>query len=259
MPVNTLVDDTVQYCTTDDVERYIRNKSFDGTSDPTATEVDDMILGASEEVDDFTRRAWRTRKVAERELEVQMDHSVESAFERKRRLNSPQGFLTPIRHWVQVYLPHQHIINIDSGQGDEILVLEPESTNDITADGGTRSEDSEWYLDGRKGILHIDPTNFRVGPVRGAGMIQDPSVRVTYRYGLTSSDTDADNVPDDLPRAVRTATARLVAADLIDSDQYGAVLASGPENTPDQSTASQRLREEAWDALQRYRDSPVML
>jgi hypothetical protein len=259
MPVNELVDQDVQYCTTGDVERYVRNKSFDATSDPTAAQVREIILGTSEAVDDETRRAWRTRKVTARELAVAMDHSVESAFERQRRQRSDHGFLTPIRHWVQVFLPHQHVTALDAGQGDELAVLTPTSVEDITADGGTRATDSEWYLDERTGVLHIDPANFRAGPVRGAGMIRDPRVRVTYRYGLTSADTDADNVPDDLPRAVRQATAKLVAADLIDSDTYGAVLASGPENTPDQTTAAERFRTQAWDALARYRDAKVIL
>lgn len=259
MPVNELVDDSVQYCSTGDVERYIRNKSFDATSDPTESEVQEMILGVSEDVDDYTRRAWRTRKVAERELRVEMPHELRSDFQRKRRATTSRGFLRPIERWVDVYLPHQHVTAIDAGEGDEILVLEPEGTKDITADGGARTEDDEWYLDARKGILYVDATNFRVGPVRGSGMIQDPQVRVTYRYGQTSSDTDTDNVPDDIPRAVRTATAKLVAADLIDSDTYGAALASGPENTPDQTTAAERMRTTAFDALDRYRDSKVML
>lgn len=259
MPVNRLVDDDVVYCTTEDVERYIRNKSFDATTDPTEAEVADMIAGMSEEIDDRTRRAWRTRQVKDRQQMVEMDHTVESAFERKRRLNTPGGFLTPIRHWVQVFLPHQHIKDISTADGDAIEVLKPESVEDITAEGGSRTSDSEWYLDNRKGILNIAPTNFRVGPVRGAGMIQDPQVRVSYRYGRTSSDTDADSVPDDLPRDLRTATAKLVAADLIDSDQYGSSLASGPENTPDQSTASSRFRTQAQDAIDKYRDSGVLL
>jgi len=259
MPVNELVDDSVQYCSTGDVERYIRNKSFDASSDPSESEVQEMILGASEEVDDYTRRAWRTRKVSEREQSVEMPSRLKSDFQRKRRASTSRGFLRPIERWVQVFLPHQHLKAIDAAQGDEILVLEPEGTRDITADGGQRTEDDEWYLDTRKGILHVDATNFRVGPVRGSGMIQDPQVRVSYRYGMTSSDNDTDNVPDDLPRAVRVATAKIVAADLINSDTYGAALASGPENTPDQTTAAERLRTQAFDALGKYRDNPVML
>lgn len=259
MPVNELVDDSVQYCSAGDVERYIRNKSFDATSDPTLSQVQEMILGASEDVDDYTRRAWRTRKVADRELPVEMGHRLKSDFQRKRRATTSRGFLRPVERWVEVYLPHQHLQPINSGQGDAVIVLEPEGTKDITADGGARTEDDEWYLDARKGILYIDATNYRVGPVRGSGMIQNPQVRVSYRYGQTSSDSDTDNVPDDLPRAVRTATAKIVAADLINSDTYGAALASGPENTPDQTTAAERLRTQAFESLDSYRDSRVML
>ena len=259
MPVNTLVDESVQYCTTGDVERYIRNKSFDATSDPTESEVQEMILGASERVDDFTRRAWRERRVSDRQEAVEMTHELRSSFQRKRRASTSRGFLRPIERWVEVYLPHMHVLDIDAGESDQILILEPEDTTDITADGGSRSEDSEWYLDNRKGVLYIDATNYRVGPVRGSGMIRDPKVRVSYRYGITSDDTDGNNVPDDLPQDIRTATAKMVASDLIVSDTYGAALASGPENTPDQTTAAERLRTQAEETLADYKDTRVML
>lgn len=259
MPVNELVEDTIQYCTTDDVERYIRNKELTATSDPTATEVQEMILDQSEEVDDYTRRAWRERKVAERLLDVEFDHSVEGALERRRRTNTPNGFLNPIEEWGMVFLPHQHIKTIDSNQGDSIEVFLQETTPDITADGGTRDADSDWYLDNRKGVLYIDASEFLVGPIYGSGMVVNPQVRITYRYGQDSTDGDGNNVPDAIPRAVRMATAKLVASDLINTDQYGSMVASGPENTPDQSSAATRLREQAMDTLARYRDSKVML
>jgi len=260
MPVNELVDDQTQYCTTDDVERYIRNKSFSATSDPTLDQVEAMVLDQSEAVDDFTRRAWRERKVADRHMDVEFDTSIEGALERKRRNRSTHGFLNPIEKWGLVFLPHQHVTDLDSAQGDVLEVFLQEETTDITDDGGKRGEDSKWYLDNRRGVLYVDASEFLVGPIMGSGMVVNPQVRATYRYGQASADTDNNNVPDDIPRAVRMATAKLVAADLIDTDQYGAMLASGPENTPDQSSAASRLRDQAYDDLQRYRDTaPVML
>lgn len=259
MPVNELVEDDVQYCTTGDVERYIRNKELSATSDPTESEVQEMILDASEEVDDHTRRAWRERKVSDRLLTVEFDHSVEGALERRRRTTTPHGFLNPIEEWGMVFLPNQHIKAIDPDEGDSIEVFLQEDTPDITDEGGTRDEDAKWYLDERKGVLYIDASEFLVGPIYGSGMVVNPQVRITYRYGMGGEDTDADNVPDDIPRAVRMATAKLVASDLINTDQYGSMVASGPENTPDQSSAATRLRDQAFEALDRYRDSKVML
>lgn len=259
MPVNELLEDTVQYCTVEDVERFVRNKNFSPTSDPTESQVKDWILDYTEDVDDFTRRAWRSRKVAERILDVEFDHTVEGALERRRRLTSQHGFLNPIEEWALVFLPHQHIKTIDSAQGDSIEVFLQDETRDITSDGGTRSESSKWYLDQRKGVLYIDSTEFLVGPVRGSGKVVNPQVRLTYRYGHDSTDTDGDNIPDAIPRAVRMSTARLVAAEIIDTDTYGSAIAQGPENTPDQGTAAQRLRDSAWDTLHRYRDTPPVI
>jgi hypothetical protein len=218
-----------------------------------------MILGVTEDVDDHTRRAWRERRVAERELSVELDHTLDSAFERKRRVTTAHGYLNPVERYAQVFLPHQHIRPVTAAEDDSVMVLLPEETRDITAEGGDRSEESEWYVDNRTGVLYVKASQFRAGPIRGSGMIQNPRVRVSYRYGRVSEDADSDGVPDALPRAVRTATAKLVAADLIDTDQYGSMLGSGPENTPDQSQAAQRLRDTAFDALDRYRDSKVML
>jgi len=259
MPVNELLDDQTQYCTTGDVERYVRNKSFDTSSDPTESQVQAMVLDQSEEVDDYTRRAWRERKVADRQVDVEFDSSVEGALERKRRNRSTHGFLNPIEEWGLVFLPHQHVTDLNLAQGDTLEIFLQDTVNDITGDGGTRAEDSKWYLDNRKGVLYVDASEFLVGPVHGSGMVVNPQVHITYRYGQSSSDTDANNVPDSIPRAVRMATAKLVAADLINTDQYGAVIASGPENTPDQSSAASRLREQAWDALKRYRDTPPVM
>jgi len=258
MPTNQLVDSDAVYCSPDDVERYIRNKDFSATSDPTLSQVKDMIADATSSVEDETRRYWRTRKTADRILDVEFHHTSESSLERRRRRSSRHGFLNPIDEWGKAFLPHMHLQEIDNAQGDKVEVFLQDGVQDITTDGGTRSEDSKWYLDTRKGVLYVDVSEFLVGPVRGSGKAVNPRVRLTYRIGQTSA-LDGDNVPEEIPRAVRMATAKLVAADLIDTDQYGAMLSSGPENTPDQSTAAQRLREDAWDELTEYRVSKVMI
>jgi len=247
---SVLQDTDLRYATASDVERYIRNKSFDGSSDPTKTEVEAMLSEASERIDRMTRRSWRERLVSSRTFEVEFHHTTESAFQRRRRRAGRHGALRKAAEWGKVYFPHMNVLPIDSAQGDSIEIIQPNDVKDITADEG---RDAKWYLDERKGVLEVDASEFVWGPIRGQGMVQDPRIEVTYRYGQTSDDTDGDNVPDDLPPSITEACAKFVAADLIDTDSYGSVVASGPENTPDQSSAASRLREQANETVARYR------
>jgi len=250
---SVLQDTGLRYATAADVEAYIRNKSFDATSDPTKATVEQLLDEVSEQIDRQTGRAWRERKVADRTFGVAFDNTTSDAFARRRRRSSRHGLVRQAALWGKVFLPHMNVSAVDS-----ITVIQPDATADITAEGPDRTDDDLWYLDGRKGVLEIDAGEFLYGPIRGTGIVPDPRVEVTYRYGQTSADADSDSVPDEVPRDIRRACGMLVAADLTDTDAYGSVVASGPENTPDQTSAAANLREEANSVIDRYRQGPVL-
>lgn len=253
MALNSLTDD-VPYAEVSDVEKYVRNKTFDTTSDPTESEVAAMIDEASEEVDSRTGRAWRTRTVSDRELRVNFSHKQERQSTSRRRYPAATGsrgqtFTTAVSPRGVVNLPNPQVRSIDSAQGDSIVVLNRDSTTDITANEG-RDVDEGWVLDERHGILYVDIENYLRGPLWGTGLSDRPLVRVTYRYG---TDEAGNDVSQSVPADIKRATAQLVAADLIETDQYGKVIASGPEGAPDQNQAAQRLRESANSTIDRYR------
>lgn len=253
MTDSTLLDTGTRYADASDVERYIRNKTFDGSSDPTQTEVEDMLLEASDEVDRRTNRAWRLREMTDSEREVRFGHDVKSAQRRRRRHSSRHGFVRPLERWGAVNLKHPHVTSIDS-----LTVLLPRGSNDITANEG---RNSDWWCNYANGTLHLDVSVFMVGPIYGAGVLNPARVRVSYKYGRDQNATGQDStsaVSADVPDDVRRATAMLVAADLMDTDQYGSLLASGPEDVPSQSTAAQRLRDRADAALGRWRHRKVV-
>lgn len=250
---NQVLDEGTRYAEASDVARYVRNKTFDGSSDPTQTEVEQMLLEASDEVDRRTNRAWRLREVTGADRKVEFSHDVESAHRRRRRTSSRHGFVRPIERWGVVNLKHAGIASIES-----LTVLRPEDSEDITANEG---RDSDWWLDYSNGTLHVDVNQFTVGPIYGAGVIQPARVRVSYRYGNDQNATGQDTtsaVSEDVPPAIRRATAKLVAAELLETDQYGSVVASGPENVPSQTAASERLRSDADEAIGRWRHLKVM-
>lgn len=246
-----LLDTGVRYAEPSDVERFVRNKSFDANSDPTQSQVEQIILEASDEVDKRARRAWRLRERSGLVRTVEFSGEIESAYQRKHRRSSRHGFVKPLDKWGVVNLDRARVTSIES-----LKVLLPESTEDITANEG---RNADWWLDERAGTLYVDAENFQVGPLRGSGMVKPARVEVTYRYGEDEQGgTNTSALSQSVPAAVRRATAKLTAADLLDTDQYGSMVASGPENVPDQSSAATRLREQALDQVDSYRIKKVM-
>jgi len=245
-----LLDTGVRYADPGDVGRFVRNKEFSATSDPTVGQIQQMLLEASDEVDKRARRAWRLRERGGLVRTVEWPREVERAYQRRRRRSSRHGFVEPIDKWGVVNLDRARVTSIES-----LTALLPESSEDITANEG---RDADWYLDERAGTLHVDASTFMVGPIRGSGLIDPARVEVTFRYGEDEQGgTNTEALSQSVPPAIRRATAKLVAADLLDSDQYGSVVASGPENVPDQSTAASRLREQAYDQVDSYRIKKV--
>lgn len=245
-----LLDTGVRYAEPADVERYIRNKDFSGSSDPTQNTVEQMLLEASDIVDREARRAWRLRERDGLVRKVDFSHEIEAAYQRRYRRARRSGFVQPLNKWGVANLDRARITSIES-----LRLLKPESSEDITADEG---RDSKWWLDERAGTLFIAADEFRVGPLRGSGLLQDPRVEVTYRYGEDEQGgTDTEAVSTSVPARIRQATAKLCAADLLDTDQYGAMVASGPEDVPSQNTAAQRLREQAHEDIRNYRIKKV--
>lgn len=247
----TLLDTGVRYADTGDVERFIRNKTFDSSSDPTESVVQQMLLEASDEVDKRARRAWRLRERAGLIRDVNFSHNIKSAYKRRYRRSRRSGFVQPLDKWGVANLDRARVTSIES-----LEVLLPESTEDITAEEG---RDGDWYLDERAGTLRVTAERFKVGPLRGSGLLQNPQVRVTFRYGEDEQGgTGTEARSQSVPPSIRRATAKLVAADLLETDQYGSIVASGPENVPDQSSAAQRLRDEAQSTIDQYRIKKVL-
>lgn len=247
----TLLDTGVRYAEPSDVERFVRNKDFDASSDPTQQQVQDMLLEASDDVDKRARRAWRLRERSGLVRSVEFGHDIEASYRRRSRRTSRHGFVTPINKWGVVNLDRARVTSVEN-----LTVLLPEASEDITAN---RGRDGDWWLDERQGTLYVAAESFMVGPLRGGGLLDPARVEVTFRFGTDEQGgTNTEALSTSVPPRIQRATAKMVAADLLDSDQYGSVVASGPENVPDQSTAAARLREQAENAIDSYRIKKVM-
>lgn len=269
MPESTLVDTDVVYCTGDDVFTHVRNKTYgdlSGSTKPTQAQVDRLIYQMSEWADTQTGQAWRIRKVGGYEKRVKLSHKQKNSRHRRRRLRgtgrrenfgiSPRG---------RVSLKHPHVKTIASAEGDKVEVLNPRSSDDITANEGRESGD--FVVDQRSGVLKPDIQLFTaVGTQTHGPTVENPRVRVTYRYGTPYDTADHSGTPADfafddsnwsvsstVPPDVRDAVALKVAARLISGDQYGELVPATGDDSPSLADAASSWKGEAEGLLKSYK------
>lgn len=277
MPVTEtqLVDTDVVYAKPDDVFAHIRNKKYADLPDDrtqlqqgglTKQDVDDLIFRMSGKADTFTKRAWRTRKVEDVELNVRFGHKQKSSRHRRRRHRSrtQSGVEPSSRAFVK--LPHNHVKPIDDTEGDSVVILNERSTNDVTTDEGRA--DGSYVVSNRKGVLRPDVRLFTPVSTTVSGQdLQDgvAQVLLSYRYGFPNSvtdyTTDAEtfgvsttySVSTEVPQGVRDAVAMWVVSRLIAGDQYGEVIPNTGDDSPDLSSAANQYKTDAKDELRNYR------
>lgn len=246
---STLVDEDTFYGEVSEVEAWIRNKEFSTSTDLTTDNVESKLKRASEKIDKLTGRAWRERRLTLNKR-VTVSKRQRDWYEKGRKHRSShgrgrRGLLNPIDPWALVTLPSKYVRELDPGEDDELVVLKPLAEEDITDEEG---RDASWHLEIREGRLYVHVKEFSVGPLRGGGgMVPKPKVRVSYRYG-----------EDEIPADINEAAERWVAADLINTDSYGSVLGSGPDNTPDMTTGASELFAGTREILNQYAGRPVL-
>jgi len=277
MPVDTrLVDTDVVYATPGDVFRHIRNKKYaDLEADRTTlsqggltkVDVDDLIIQSSERFDNYTKTAYRTRKVVDVEVDVEFGHKQKSGRHRRRRTRRANQSAVRPSSRAFVKLPHNHIKPVDSSKGDTVVVLNERSKNDVTDDEGRT--DGSYVVSNRKGVLRPDVRLFT--PVstaaRGGRELDDGIVKmqVTYRYGHPKDVTDYTtgastfgasttySVSTEVPGDVTDAVGLLVAARLIGSDQYGELTPNAGDDSPNLSDAASTFESRAMSTFKNYR------
>lgn len=269
MPVvdTQLVDEDVVYCRERDVFAHIRNKKYEDlpadstslqTGGLTQADVDRLIGRMSGKVDDYTKRAWRTRRVNDVEVGVNFSHKQKHARHRRRKQRNSRQATVESGSRATVNLPHNHVKQIDAATGDEVVVLNDREAKDVTSDEGR--EDGAYVVTNRRGVVRPDVRLFVPVSTTGAGQdLRNGSVslRVSYRYGyphdVVDYDTDGDGISDYVPEGVRDATAMWVVSRLIAGDQYGEVLPNSGDDSPDLSSAAQDFKSSAKSTLQNFR------
>ncbi len=284
--IRTLLTDEVPYASPADVLTYVRNRdSFDTDAnggDPPVEEVHSLLLDRSEFVDNRTTRAWRTRTVEDYTTRIKLSHTQKSPRHRRRMRTSSAGGRRKLRDpsrqpepFAEAQLPHLNIRvgsskGLDSGAGDLLEVRVGRTVNQITDDPGI--EEGAYYLQESRGRVKIDLSAITITGVSSYGRLisDNATILVTYRYGTdestaasnydqTANETDTASTTyartEQTPEDIRRATAKLVAADLFQTDQYGSILpATGEEASPDEAATD--LRSEAMDTINEHRRRP---
>ena len=195
------------YCETSDVARWFRQyDEFHGGTSPTDVEVEALIEEWMEYIDRQTGHSWRENRVVE-------------------EMKDPDGSYD---FWAgrPYNLTQRHVRDLDADAGDSLEEYTGGGWNDwLTDDGKSQGRGNDYWLDNAAGILYIDSLYwFR----------RHPQFRISYRYGD----------PNGATRAIRMATAKLVAADIAATDQYSMNI-PGTDGQIDIMEASERWREDA--------------
>jgi hypothetical protein len=262
-----LVDEDAVYATGNDVFTHIRNKRFPDLPDTpqdtnvgdggilTKEQVVDLIARFSDDVDNSTKRAWRTRKVEAYEVPVKFSHEQKRSRHRRRRRRSGTGGTARVQthagHRAMADLPHNHIRTPDANEGDVVEVLNPRSADDVTGSDGR--EDGNYVVDERKGVIRPEVNLFvpsGSGTARGRD-IEGGRLRVTYRYGMEPNPTDEPDLTapyqlsTSVPGDIQDAVALLTAARLVGSDQYGELVPNQSGDEPSLAEAVSSWKSEA--------------
>lgn len=208
------------YAMASDVQRTLGLEyAFSATTNPSKAEVEDFINEAEDEVDDFTRRAWRTKTVTEEIYDIP---------------DVPYHYYTGI----PIHLRREHVLDFDTNEGDKIELWTGTQWEDWVATK-TSGRGNDYWLDNEKGVLYLHTR---------AIFYRERALRITYRYGETT-----------VPKTIRAATAKLAASIILLNDDRSTVIneTGNPQNAPYEARI-RMLRGQAFRALDRYA-SPMLI
>lgn len=189
-------DESYLYCEPADVARFFEQyDDFDDSTNPTSSDVEELIWEQMEYIDRQTGHAWRPNTV----------------------VDEVRDLVNRYYWWAGVPVPlsKRDVREFDPDEGDKLEVWEGGYWDDW-AESKTYGREEDYWMDKTSGILWLrDRYIFR----------RHPRMRLTYRYGN----------PDGATRSIRQATAKLVAADLLASDRYSMNVPGTDGNIGEQS------------------------
>jgi len=212
-PLAKPVDDTVTYCTVEDVNRYIRG--FDLTDDqrePTSTTVEAEIQAETDAVEKYLEHmAFREMKVEDYVID---DDVFNSSQKRKKlgyeKFTQPYVENTSTSNRVNYNLRFNNIRSIS-----KLETYTNDDTKKVIIDDSEGIDKTDLYtLENTNGFLKLDLNAFDRNRAKEHGSIyKDARINISFTYGY-------DYVPNDISRA----TAQRVAGIIVSTDAYSKTL-----------------------------------
>lgn len=183
---NTSPLPTSTYCSRDDVRRQLQlGYTFDGSSIPTADDVDEFIFEAQDGIDAETNHAWRETTVSNEYY----DWPSPPAYRRGAG--------------IAIYMKHRKIRDLSSVDGDKIEIWNGQEYVDWLSTK-TEGRGADFWIDLNQGVLYIYQWH--------TYYLERP-IRLTYRYGETT-----------VPRDIQKCCTKMVAIELVQSDDRSQIL-----------------------------------
>jgi len=217
MSLRPLTVDAPGYCEPEDVVIYFdRFEDFDSETTIKRDRVKRQIASKSSKIDTYTGHAWRERTMENEQKSLHGTYRWNSGIEIKL---TRRDIRTPL----------------DSEKGDKLEVWRGNEYEDwVASDKYKEGRDEDYWIEPSTGILHI----FR----RKTFFSRYRQLKLTYRFGK-----------DIIPADITEACAKLVAADLMESDFYR-YTTPGNEEAPDAERVAEKWREQVWEDLEPYKE-----
>lgn len=231
--VDQVIDNNTLYCDVQDVSRYLRGYNINSSTNPSETEVESFIEARTEYIESQLDTAFRT--VSNKNVPKEADLSYDQKRDRLRRRSARRAdnILNPVAddRITKINLPN-----------DRIKSLEKLVTKTQRGERDILSNTDKWDLTKRNGTIRIDIDQFKDTSTGkfGENRFRDARIITTYIYGR-----------ERIPKDIQEACAKLVIADLVNSDQYGEILPNQTDSVEPNQYA-QRMKDDAHEILSKY-------
>lgn len=189
------VDIASSYCTSDQVAAFLQVPKFDGTTAPTETEVEEMIVQSEDEINQQTMNSWKSKSITNEY------HTI----------GRPEIYY----EGVKIFMANRNVTTLTTPT-DKLEVWTGVGSNDGWEDylvSRTEGRNNDYWVDEQDGIIWI-----RTYP---RYLKRKFNLRITYRFG-------EPNLPGDIQKAC----IRLTAIAILQSDDKSILMPEGSSNIP---------------------------
>jgi len=203
------------YCNIEDVLDFF-DRFEPGESDVPTNRIERQILAKSQRIDSYTGHAWRERKVKEEYKNLNNTYRWNSGmpiYTQKRDIRTP----------------------LDPEKGDAIELWDGSDYTDLVGEEEySEGRNEDYWVEESTGVIYLYRRQILFSRYR--------EVRVSYRYGK-----------EIIPQSIREICAKLVAADMMETDFYR-YTTPGNEEAPNAEAVAEGFREQAKNQLEPYKE-----